>query len=127
MNFIAWQMLTCDRAKYAGLVFAIAFPTFLMSHQMSIFVGLLNRAQSQIKDIADAGVWIMDPKTAYLDEVRAPYGEISQTSIKCTLLRSFGLELRPSIGRFQMERDQNPRGSGCEAPISRLIRQLFRE
>jgi putative ABC transport system permease protein len=64
-------MLTGDRAKYAGLVFAIAFSTFLMSHQMSIFVGLLNRTQSQIKDIADAGVWVMDPKTEYLDEVRA--------------------------------------------------------
>jgi len=71
MNFVAWQMLTGDRAKYAGLVFAIAFSTFLMSHQMSIFVGLLNRTQSQIKDIADAGIWVMDPKTEYLDEVRA--------------------------------------------------------
>ena len=71
MNFVAWQMLTGDRAKYAGLVLAIAFSTFLMSHQMSIFVGLLNRAQSQIIDIADAEIWVMDPKTEYLDEVRA--------------------------------------------------------
>ncbi|MBN1568134.1 MAG: ABC transporter permease [Acidobacteria bacterium] len=71
MNFVAWQMLTGDRAKYAGLVLAIAFSTFLMSHQMSIFVGLLNRTQSQIKDITDAGIWVMDPKTEYLDEVRA--------------------------------------------------------
>ena len=38
---------------------------------MSIFVGLLNRTQSQIKDIANAGIWVMDPKTEYLDEVRA--------------------------------------------------------
>ena len=71
MNFVAWQMLTGDRAKYAGLVLAIAFSTFLMSHQMSIFVGLLNRTQSQIRDIADARIWVMDPKTEYLDEVRA--------------------------------------------------------
>jgi putative ABC transport system permease protein len=71
MNFVAWQMLTGDRAKYTGLVLAIAFSTFLMSHQMSIFVGLLNRTQSQIKDVADAGIWVMDPKTEYLDEVRA--------------------------------------------------------
>jgi len=71
MNFVAWQMLTGDRAKYAGLVLAIAFSTFLMSHQMSIFVGLLNRTQSQIIDIADAEIWVMDPKTEYLDEVRA--------------------------------------------------------
>jgi hypothetical protein len=43
MNFVAWQMLTGDRAKCAGMAFAIAFSTFLMLHQMYIFVGLLNR------------------------------------------------------------------------------------
>jgi hypothetical protein len=35
---------------------------------------------------------------------RIPYGEISQASIKCTLLRGFELELRPCFGRFQIER-----------------------
>lgn len=71
MNFIAWQMLTGDRAKYLGLIFAIAFSTFLMSHQTSIFCGLMNRTQSQILDVRDAGIWVMDPKTQYLDEVKA--------------------------------------------------------
>jgi putative ABC transport system permease protein len=71
VNFIAWQMLTGDRAKYLGLIFAIAFSTFLMSHQTSIFCGLMNRTRSQIQDVHDAGVWVMDPKTQYLDEVKA--------------------------------------------------------
>ncbi len=71
MNFIAWQMLTGDRAKYLGLVFAIAFSTFLMSHQASIFCGLMDRTRSQIKDVRDASIWVMDPKTQYLDEVKA--------------------------------------------------------
>lgn len=71
MNFIAWQMLTGDRAKYLGLIFAIAFSTFLMSHQTSIFCGLMNRTRSQINDVHDAGIWVMDPKTQYLDEVKA--------------------------------------------------------
>ncbi|MDX2180928.1 MAG: ABC transporter permease [Bryobacteraceae bacterium] len=71
MNFIAWQMLTGDRAKYLGLIFAIAFSTFLMSHQVSIFCGLMNRTASQIDDVRDASIWIMDPKTQYLDEVKA--------------------------------------------------------
>jgi putative ABC transport system permease protein len=64
-------MLTGDRAKYLGLIFAIAFSTFLMSHQTSIFCGLMNRTRSQILDVKDAEIWVMDPKTQYLDEVKA--------------------------------------------------------
>lgn len=71
MNFVAWQMLTGDRAKYLGLIFAIAFSTFLMSHQVSIFCGLMDRTRSQILDIRDAPIWVMDAKTQYLDEVKA--------------------------------------------------------
>lgn len=71
MRFIAWQMLTGDKAKYLGLIFAIAFSTFLMSHQVSIFCGLMNRTASQIDDVADANIWVMDPKTQYVDEVKA--------------------------------------------------------
>jgi putative ABC transport system permease protein len=71
MRFIAWQMLTGDKAKYLGLIFAIAFSTFLMSHQVSIFCGLMNRTAAQIDDIVDANIWVMDAKTQYLDEVKA--------------------------------------------------------
>lgn len=71
MKYIAWQMLTGDKAKYLGLIFAIAFSTFLMSHQVSIFCGLMNRTASQIDDVRDASIWVMDAKTQYLDEVKA--------------------------------------------------------
>ncbi|MDL5051008.1 ABC transporter permease [Oscillatoria amoena NRMC-F 0135] len=71
MKFVAWQMLTGDRAKYVGLIFAIAFSTFLMSHQVSIFCGLMNRTASQIDDVMDASIWVMDAKTQYVDEVKA--------------------------------------------------------
>src|SRR5437764_7533266 len=71
MNFVAVQMLIGDRAKYLGLVFAVAFSTFLMSHQSSIFAGIMDRTTSQIKDIRDADIWVMDPKTQYFDEVTA--------------------------------------------------------
>jgi putative ABC transport system permease protein len=71
MNFVAVQMLTGDRAKYLGLIFAVAFSTFLMSHQSTIFAGIMDRTTSQIKDIKDANIWVMDPKTQYFDEVKA--------------------------------------------------------
>jgi len=71
MNFVAVQMLIGDRAKYLGLIFAVAFSTFLMSHQSSIFAGIMNRTTSQIKDVKDANIWVMDQKTQYFDEVKA--------------------------------------------------------
>jgi putative ABC transport system permease protein len=71
MNFVALKMLTGDRAKYLGLIFAIAFSSFLMAHQASIFAGIMNRTRSQILDITDANVWVMDRNTQYFDEVSA--------------------------------------------------------
>ncbi len=69
MQFVALRMLTGDRAKYLGLVFAIAFSTFLIAQQVSIFAGLLDRIRSQILDVWDADIWVMDPATQYIDEV----------------------------------------------------------
>ena len=71
MNFVAMQMLRGDRAKYLGLVMAVAFSTFLISHQSSIFAGVMNRTRSQILDVQDAPIWVMDPRTQYFDEVKA--------------------------------------------------------
>lgn len=71
MNFVAWRMLTGDRAKYLGLIFAIAFSTFLLENQTSIFAGIMRRTGSQILDVTDAEVWVMDPATRYFEETKA--------------------------------------------------------
>src|SRR5262244_2025953 len=71
MNFVAIKMLTGDRAKYLGLIFAIAFASFLLENQSSIFAGVVGRTASQIVDVTDADIWVMDPNTQYVDEIRA--------------------------------------------------------
>src|SRR5689334_1882692 len=71
MNFVALRMLTGDSAKYLGLIFAIAFSTFLLQNQTSIFAGIMNRTGSQIADVTDADVWVMDPATKYFEETKA--------------------------------------------------------
>src|SRR5438477_13213233 len=71
MNFIALKMLTGDRAKYLGLIFTIAFCTFLLENQTSIFDGVLKRTGSQIADVTDAEIWVMDPKTEYFEQTKA--------------------------------------------------------
>src|SRR5215510_2176841 len=70
MNFVAWKMLTGDRAKYLGLIFTIAFCTFLLENQTSIFAGIMKRTGSQIRDVTDADLWVMDPKTEYFDQTK---------------------------------------------------------
>ncbi len=62
MNFVALRMLTGDRAKYLGLIFA---------NQTSIFASILKRTGSQILDVTDADVWVMDAKTEYFEQTKA--------------------------------------------------------
>jgi putative ABC transport system permease protein len=71
MNFVALKMLTGDLAKYLGLIFAIAFSTFLLENQTSIFAGILKRTGSQILDVTDAEIWVMDRKTEYFEQTKA--------------------------------------------------------
>ena len=71
MNFVALKMLTGDRAKYLGLIFTIAFCTFLLENQTSIFAGILKRTGSQIVDVTEADIWVMDSKTEYFEQTKA--------------------------------------------------------
>jgi putative ABC transport system permease protein len=71
MNFVALKMLIGDRAKYLGLIFTIAFCTFLLENQTSIFAGILKRTGSQIVDVTEADIWVMDSKTEYFEQTKA--------------------------------------------------------
>ncbi|MFN0056800.1 MAG: ABC transporter permease [Planctomycetales bacterium] len=71
MNWIAWKMLVGDRTKYFGIVFGVAFGALLISQQTSIFVNLMRRTGSQILDVADADIWVMDSRTQSVDDLRA--------------------------------------------------------
>jgi putative ABC transport system permease protein len=69
MTWIALRMLMGDRAKYFGLIFGVTFATLLMTQQVSIFMGILTRTASQVLDIRDAEIWVMDNKVRFIDEV----------------------------------------------------------
>ncbi|HET6423880.1 MAG TPA: ABC transporter permease [Planctomycetaceae bacterium] len=70
MNWIAWKMLTGDRAKYFGTVFGVAFGVLLISQQTSIFVSLMRRTAHAVIDVRDASVWVMDPDQQNADEIK---------------------------------------------------------
>jgi putative ABC transport system permease protein len=68
MNWLAIRMLTGDRVKFFGLVFGVTFATFLMSQQVSVFIGIVGRSASQIVDVRDADIWVMDRRVRHFDE-----------------------------------------------------------
>ena len=63
-------MLTGDRAKYLSLIFTVAFASFLLANQISIFCGIMLRTASQVVDVADADP-VMDSETQYAEETKA--------------------------------------------------------
>src|SRR5262245_16141101 len=71
MNWIALKMLTGDRTKFYGIIFGVTFATFLMSQQVSVFMGIVARSSSQIVDVRDADIWVMDDKVRNVDEAPA--------------------------------------------------------
>jgi putative ABC transport system permease protein len=70
MTWVAWKMLTGDRAKYFGLVFGIAFACLLMAHQMSIFCGIMRRTGGRIVDVREAEIWVTQPHIDYVEELK---------------------------------------------------------
>src|SRR5215471_14320887 len=65
---IAVQMLVGDRAKYAGLLFGVAFTAFLVTFAASYFCGLMTRGFALIAENAAADVWVMDPAVASVEQ-----------------------------------------------------------
>lgn len=69
MFWVALKMLTGDTGKYLGLIFGVTFATHLMTQQVSVFMGIIKRTASQILDVRDAEIWVMDNKVRYIDEL----------------------------------------------------------
>ncbi len=67
---IGLQMLLGDRAKYTALVCGLAFSVLLITQQASIFFGLMLRATGFLQNIGQPDLWIGDPNTRYILEVR---------------------------------------------------------
>ncbi|MCJ7452210.1 MAG: ABC transporter permease [Steroidobacteraceae bacterium] len=107
MLSMALKMLTGDRGKYAGLLFGIAFTSFLITFAASFFCGFMTRGFSLISDIPAADVWVMDPavesveqttnmSSSALDRVRSVAGVRSAVPLALATA-----EARFPNGRFQ--------------------------
>lgn len=58
---IALNMLAADRAKFAGLLFGVAFTSFLLTFAASYFCGFMTSGYALISENPSVDVWVMDP------------------------------------------------------------------
>lgn len=65
---IALRMLLGDTTKFVGVVLGVFFCTFLITHLLSLFTGLMSRTYALVTDIPQADIWVMDPAVEYVDE-----------------------------------------------------------
>jgi len=70
MPRVALKMLFGDRAKFLALVLGLSFAVLLIAQQGSIFLGLLLRATSFLQNISQPDLWVADPDTRYIGEIR---------------------------------------------------------
>lgn len=71
MNRVALKMLMGDRAKYFALVLGLSFAVLLIAQQGSIFLGLMIRATGFLQNITQPDLWVADPQTQYIGDIRA--------------------------------------------------------
>jgi putative ABC transport system permease protein len=70
MNLIAIKMLTGDRAKYLGIIMGLTFASLLITQQLAIFIGLMQRTYGAITDMGLPDIWVMDPKVQFIDDIK---------------------------------------------------------
>lgn len=71
MYWIALKMLTGDRSKYVAIILGVTFSCVLMAEQSAMFCGIMLRTTSQIRDVHDADIWVMNPSARYMDDLKA--------------------------------------------------------
>jgi putative ABC transport system permease protein len=65
---IALKILMADRAKFFGLLFGIAFTSFLVTFAASYFCGFMTRGFSLVSENGATDVWVMDPAVASVEQ-----------------------------------------------------------
>jgi putative ABC transport system permease protein len=74
VNWIGIRMLTGNPGKCLSMMLGVAFAALLIAQQASIFCGLIRLTASQIRDVRDAPIWVMDPHVQFIDDIK-PLGD----------------------------------------------------
>jgi putative ABC transport system permease protein len=107
MIAIAWRMLVADRAKFLGLLFGIAFTSFLVTFAGSFFCGFMTQGFSLISENDAVDVWVMDPAVDSVEQtINLPDSALARVrgvdGVRSAAPLALGTaEVRFANGRFQ--------------------------
>ncbi|MEX0669261.1 MAG: ABC transporter permease [Pirellulales bacterium] len=102
MIWIAWKMLIGNRVKYLGIVFGVVFAALLIAQQSSIFCGLMSLTISQIRDIEGPGIWVMDDKVQFVDDVK-PLSDTQLFRVKGVAGVAWAVRFYKGIARARLQ------------------------
>jgi putative ABC transport system permease protein len=104
---VALKMLLGDRAKYVGLLFGIAFTSFLVTFAASYFCGFMRRGFALIAENPTADVWVMDPAVASAEQTtNMPASALDRVRSVDGVLSAVPLALGAADARFPNGRSQ---------------------
>jgi putative ABC transport system permease protein len=102
MNWIALKMLTGNPGKYIGIVFGVAVASLLISHQSSVFCGLMRQTGGQIRDLQGADIWVMDPNVQFSDDIK-PLSESDLYRVRGVPGVAWAVRLYKGLARLRLE------------------------
>lgn len=123
---IALKMLVADRAKFFGLLFGIAFTSFLVTFAASYFCGFMTQGFALISENGAADVWVMDPAVDSVEQtINISDSALSQVRSVEGVLYAAPLTLGMAAVRFPNGRFQTFQVIGIDdatlAGIPRMI------
>jgi len=102
MNWLALRMLLGNRAKYVAMLFGITFASLLICQQCSIFCGVMRMCTGQIRDVQDAGIWVLAPQVRYIDDLR-PLSDKQIEAVRSVPGVAWAVPLQKGYGRVHLE------------------------
>ena len=70
MRIISFRMLIGEKSKYFAMIFGLSFATLLIALSSALFVGMMERTISTVRNAGIADIWVMDPKALFVDDVK---------------------------------------------------------
>lgn len=70
MNRLAIDILLGDRARYLGIVLGVAVAAFLISQQLAMLNGILDRITATIRNLGQVEIWVVDANVQFADDAK---------------------------------------------------------
>jgi len=102
MSWLALKMLIGSRGKYAAMLFGTTFASLLICQQCCIFCGVMRMTTGQIRDVEDAGIWVLAPQVRYIEDLK-PLSEQQVDEVRSVPGVAWAAPLQKSFARVHLE------------------------